>query len=102
MNLHGTPKTPWTMLDATVAVGATELNVVDAVTNWVVGDEIVIATTDFYGDHSEAVTITAITGQTITFEPALRYEHISVEETHGGKDLHMKAEVGMLSRNIVI
>ena len=34
----------------------------DHTTNWAVGDEIVIASTDFYHEHAEKVTITAITG----------------------------------------
>lgn len=61
-----------------------------------------IATTDFYGSHSEVVKIKTISGTTIDFEPALKYKHISVVETHGGKKLKMKAEIGMLTRNIVI
>jgi dTDP-D-glucose 4,6-dehydratase len=56
--------------------------------------------------HSEEIFITAIThdagGDSITFTPALKYKHISTEETYGSYNLEMKAELGNLSRNIVI
>lgn len=60
--MHGTSKTSWTMLDSTANVGDDSITVTDALDNWVIGDELVIATTDFYGSHSEKVTITAISG----------------------------------------
>lgn len=90
----------WTNLSQTADVGATTLKTLVA-TNWNVGDLLVIATTDYDGNHSEEVTITAITGTDITFAPALKYKHISATETYGAKQLVMQAEVGNLSRNIV-
>jgi len=75
-------------------------------TNWKVGDRLALATTDFDGTHSEEIFITAIThnasGDDITFTPKLKYKHISVDETYGNFNLEMKAELGNLSRNVVI
>jgi len=59
--------------------------------------------------ESEVVTITGISnaGKTLTFEPKLKYKHFSGVETYTDKwsktwDVKMRAEVGCLTRNIVI
>ncbi len=38
--------------------------------NWVPGDEIVVTTTDYLPGHSEELTITGVTGDTVTFSRA--------------------------------
>ena len=61
--------------------------------------------------ESEVVTIKTISAKTITFEPALKHKHISEVEQYAGLgvanqdvnwDVPMRAEVGCLTRNIVI
>ena len=78
-------------------VGATQLD-------WQVGEEIVIASTDFVGRHAEKRTITGVTNRdtnpVITFATALLYKHYAGVETYGSDTLEMRAEVGLLSRNI--
>jgi hypothetical protein len=60
MDLHGKPKTPtWTVLASTAAAGATQITLNTAV-NWSVGDQIIIASTDFDPYQTEQRTITAI------------------------------------------
>jgi hypothetical protein len=48
LDFHGAPKTPvWTQLEATTNPGDTQITLSVDQVNWVVGDEIVIATTSF-------------------------------------------------------
>jgi len=49
-----------------------------------VGDKLVIATTDFYGKHSEEVEITDLSDTIIYFTPALKWKHLGVTESFNG------------------
>ena len=52
-SMHGSVITnTWTLLTATVNVGDTTLTVSDDISDWKVGDKIVVASTEF--DHNEA------------------------------------------------
>jgi len=63
-----------------IAAGATTIITQD-VTEWSVGDEIVITQTDVYSaDHSEKRTISSISGNEITVDVAFNYNH-STEAT---------------------
>ncbi len=65
---------------------------------WRVGDEIVLASTDFDPRQAERRTISAISGNTITLDKKLDYMHF-------GKitfDVDERGEVGLLTRNIKI
>ena len=68
--------------------------------DWQVGEEVVIASTDFDHNHAERRTITAKSGNTFTVSEAFEYEHLSVTETYSTNNLVMEAEVGLLTRNI--
>ncbi len=49
LELHDTsPQTIWSKIDGHIAAGASQLNAVEA-TGWQIGDQIVIAPTDYYG-----------------------------------------------------
>jgi cell migration-inducing and hyaluronan-binding protein len=66
--------------------------------SWRVGDEIVLASTDFDPRQAERRTIAAISGNTITLDTKLDYMHY-------GKvtfDIDQRGEVGLLTRNIKI
>jgi cell migration-inducing and hyaluronan-binding protein len=63
-----------------------------------VGDEIVLASTDFDPRQAEKRTITAISDNTITLDQPLEYMHFG-EITYG---IDQRGEVGMLTRNIRI
>ncbi len=39
---------------------------------------------------------------TLTFDPAVEYDHISVMQTIDGVVLETRAEVGLLTRNVVV
>src|ERR671913_1007546 len=95
LNLHGSTTNSWTKLSATANAGATSIQVLDA-KGWKVGDEIVLASTDFDPRQAERRTITAIRGNTITLDKKLDYMHF-------GKitfDVDERGEVGVLTRNI--
>ena len=97
LNLHGSTTNTWSKLSATANAGATSIQVLDA-KGWKVGDEIVLASTDFDPRQAERRTITAISGNTITLDKKLDYMHFG-KITFGVDE---RGEVGLLTRNIKI
>src|SRR6187455_3807100 len=61
LNLHGDRTHTWTKLANTAKAGSTSIEVLDA-SGWRVGDEIVLASTDFDPRQAERRTISAISG----------------------------------------
>src|ERR1051325_11463662 len=97
LNLHGDRKHTWTKLANTASQGSTSVQVLDA-SGWRVGDEIVLASTDFDPRQAERRTISAIKGNAITLNAKLDYMHF-------GKitfDVDERGEVGLLTRNVVL
>jgi G8 domain len=97
LNLHGNRTNSWTKLASTAHAGATSIEVLSAA-GWRVGDEIVLASTDFNPRQAERRTVAAINGNTITLSQKLDYMHF-------GKitfDVDQRGEVGLLTRNIKI
>src|SRR5436190_8903512 len=97
LNLHGSTTNTWSKLSATANAGATSIQVLDA-KGWKVGDEIVLASTDFDPRQAERRRISAISGNSITLDKKLDYMHF-------GKitfDVDERGEVAMLTRNIKI
>ena len=95
LNLHGDRTNTWTKLANTANAGSTSIQVLDAA-GWRVGDEIVLASTDFDPRQAEKRTISAIKGNTVTLDRALEYMHF-------GKitfEVDERGEVGLLTRNI--
>ena len=123
LELYGDPAgAAWTRLDGTAEAGATTITVDDA-SGWLVGDAIVIASTDYYGQAGDAGErydrqveeriIAALNGNVITLDEPLTYLHFGVAQTFGADaDLHeavltntvleSRAEVARLSRNVVL
>jgi len=111
IDIHGTEVvTPWTTLASTAAVGATQIVVNgDVQSDWKVGDSIVIASTDFDHTQAEELVIASLSfsnGQTtIELTSALAYSHYAGSQTVQGSSAQtvtFAAEVGLLTRNIVI
>ena len=97
LNLHGDRTNTWTKLSKTAEAGSNSIEVLNAA-QWRVGDEIVLASTDFDPRQAERRTIAAISGNTITLDKKLDYMHF-------GKitfDVDERGEVGLLTRNIKI
>src|SRR5687768_12965744 len=97
LNLHGDRTNTWTKLTSTAKAGSTSIEVLNAA-GWRVGDEIVLASTDFDPRQAEQRTIAAIRGNKITLDTKLDYMHF-------GKitfDVDQRGEVGLLTRNVKI
>jgi len=98
----------WSELTTTANVGDTSVTVdiKDASGfDWAVGEEIVIAATDYVHSHSEVRVISAVsktsTSVKLSFVKPLVFKHIGVTETYNGTSIPMRAEVGLLTRNVV-
>jgi cell migration-inducing and hyaluronan-binding protein len=97
LNLHGDRTNAWTKLARTAEAGSNAIEVLNAA-EWRVGDEIVLASTDFDPRQAETRTVTAISGNTLTLDEPLDYMHFG-EVTF---DVDQRGEVGLLTRNIKI
>src|SRR6187399_1808112 len=97
LNLHGDRKNTWTRLTKTAAAGSNAIEVLNAA-EWRVGDEIVLASTDYDPRQAERRTISAISGNKITLDQKLDYMHF-------GKitfEVDERGEVGLLTRNVKV
>lgn len=115
IELHGKEKVSWTKLRETVTDGSSTVKVVDAV-DWEVGDEIVIAPSGAPSSASDVSfankydkrTITSITNgnKDLGLNSGLAYKHTGVTKPYSGNGqnwtVDMRAEVGLLTRNIKI
>jgi hypothetical protein len=95
--LHGDRRNAWTKLAQTAPAGSSSIQVLDA-SGWRVGDEIVLASTDFDPRQAERRTISAIRANTITLDRPLEYMHFGTITF----DVDQRGEVGLLTRNIRI
>ena len=104
LDIHGKPKMSWTDLDTTVQPGDNELTVVEVV-DWEIGDELMITSTDYDMNHAEFMRITDITSDgkksTVTLDRAFRHKHYAGSENYGDDTLTMRAEVCLMSRNVI-
>ncbi len=97
LNLHGSTTNTWSKLSATAKARATSIQVLDA-SGWRVGEEIVLASTDYNPRQAERRTIAAISGNKITLDKPLDFMHF-------GKitfNVDERGEVANLTRNIKI
>jgi cell migration-inducing and hyaluronan-binding protein len=97
LNLHGNRTNTWTKLAKTADAGSTSIEVLNAA-QWKVGDEIVLASTDFNSRQAERRTIAAISGNRITLDKKLDYMHFG-KITFGVDE---RGEVGLLTRNVKV
>ncbi|KAI5615922.1 fibrocystin-L precursor [Silurus asotus] len=107
LDLHGIPiPITWTRLAQTASNGSNTLVLMDSVT-WKVGDEIVIASTGarHSQQQNEVMKIASVSpdGQTLTLTSPLSYTHLGITVTlPDGTMFEARAEVGVLTRNIVV
>lgn len=103
LDIHGDPRTPsWTMLETTAVVGSTSITLQESV-NWKVGEQFVIATTSYLIEETEVRTISDIAnGNILHFTEPLKFSHYAATENYNSGSIDMRAEVGLLSRNIKI
>ncbi|XP_040289774.1 fibrocystin-L-like [Bufo bufo] len=107
LDLHGIPiPVTWTRLAQTVESGNSTIILQKSVT-WKAGDEIVIASTGHRHSQSqnEKRTIQSVSGDgtVLTLTPPLLYKHLGISVTlPDGTIFEARAEVGLLTRNIVV
>lgn len=103
LELHGRPVArSWTKLDGgDVAAGATQIRLAEA-PGWRAGDQIVIATSTFNQNEYSPSEIERIDGNVVTLRTPTRHKHFGAVRSIGDIRLDVRAEVGLLSRNIVI
>ncbi|XP_038580507.1 PKHD1 like 1, tandem duplicate 1 [Micropterus salmoides] len=107
LDLHGIPvPVPWTHLAQTASNGSVTLTLMKAVT-WKAGDEIVIASTGHRHSQKEnevrMIAAVSADGKTLTLTEPLKYTHLGVTVTlPDGTVFDGRAEVGLLTRNIVV
>ena len=102
--LHGKPKDVyWTRLAATANAGDSFI-ILQVPVDWRVGDEIVIASTSFETRETEKFRIAGLSRdrRNVTLDGALKYKHRGESHTAGEWNYTLSAEVGLLTRNIVI
>ena len=113
-DMHGAERQhTWTELATTVEKGKNQITL-NVKTDWSVGEEIVIAPTDFDRDHAETFKITGVdnsgTKSVLTLNTTTTYKHYSGSTSFTAnnangvamtKTLEMRAEVGLLTRNIL-
>ncbi|XP_075126263.1 fibrocystin-L-like [Leptodactylus fuscus] len=107
LDLHGIPvPVTWTRLAQTAQSGSSTLILQKSVT-WKPGDEIVIASTG--GRHSQSqnekriIQSVSADGTNVTLTEPLLYKHLGISVTlPDGTVFEARAEVGLLTRNIVV
>ena len=114
-DMHGIEKNKtWSQLDSTLAINGTQITLMDYV-DWNKGDTIVVASTDFSLEHTEEFTIaedvdnSGSTGSVISLNRKALHQHyaksVNYTATNANgnkvKELTMRAEVGLLTRNVV-
>ena len=103
-DIHGKPRNrTWTELSDTSPSGSTTVKLIDAV-DWVVGEQIVVASTSYDHTQAERRIITAIDSskKIITVNSPFLYSHLGLTEGLDNDNLKIRAEVGLLTRNVVI
>ena len=118
LTLHGRHRTPpWTQLrlGKPLVVGSKELTVEGRV-DWRVGDKIVVTSSSFYAEEVDELTVDSVTASAdgaetlITTIEATKHHHLAaiVDDVagangqKGGLHIDMRAEVAVLSRDVVI
>jgi hypothetical protein len=101
LELHGEARNPWVRLGATANAGSTQL-LLDGTPDWRAGDRVVIASTSFEPNEAEVALIASVSGRSVTLAEPLRYAHWGTTQTIAGVMVDERAEVGLLSRNVVV
>ncbi len=101
LELHGQPRLNWTRLAKSVRIGDAQLTLA-AAPNWQPGDRIVLASTDYDMRQAETATVKSVSGAVVTLEAPLKNGHYGDLQTLSGQALDERAEVGLLTHNVVV
>ncbi|GAQ89759.1 hypothetical protein KFL_005590010 [Klebsormidium nitens] len=103
LEIHGQPKSPpWTRLAVTALRGTNQL-VLQEPTNWRVNDTIMVTSSSFDARDAETAVVTAVAnnGSVLTLDRRLANQHNGEYRVFDGHVVDMRAEVAVLSRNVV-
>jgi cell migration-inducing and hyaluronan-binding protein len=106
LDMHGCPVSPcWTRLGATATSGTNTITTAE-LTDWKVGDVILLPSTSYSMSDAELHTIAAITHgsdySTITTVDDLESTHYGeIEEYGSGEFIDLRGEIALMSRSIV-
>nr|XP_033792615.1 fibrocystin isoform X9 [Geotrypetes seraphini] len=95
------PKKSWTHLSADIAPGNERIVLKDTV-DWNPGGKIIIGPSSYEPHQAEFVTLKQLDGYGIRIQERLQYRHIGGFYSVEDRQIHMAAEVGLLTRNIQI
>jgi len=101
LELAGEPRLSWTHLDGSAWSGSTVIQVASDV-DWQVGDRLVVAASGFNPLEAEDRRITGVQGRRLTLDRPLDHDHYGEIQILAGRRVDQRAEVGLLSRNIII
>lgn len=102
ISMHGRKRNcPWTYIASSINAGDSQLTLINTQADWQAGERIVVASTSFEMDEAEERFIVSNSNGVITVNQPFRYFHYSAVETYGGAEFPMRAEVALLSRNVV-
>ncbi|WP_244509634.1 G8 domain-containing protein [Haloferax larsenii] len=103
IDIHGAAreKTDWTKLGASVNEGDQQIQLTESV-NWDAGDEIVLAPSGTDPTEAERRTIASVDGDTVELDSGLDHDHFGELQEVEGRTVDMRAEVGLLTRNVVM
>lgn len=91
----------WTKLAADAKPGTTTIKMAEA-PGWRVGDQIILATSTRKMGEYDLATVSAINGADITLKAPLKFKHLGTVRSVAGQRLDVRAEVGLLSHNVVV
>jgi len=102
VEMYGKARKRMSRMTEEVLAGATVIKVDATDLDWVVGDQIFLATSTMNNTHSEYRKITAITGGAITLDKKLAYYHYGAAASTGTlyNGVDIRNEVILLTRNI--
>lgn len=101
LELHGRRVRTWARLGATAGRGADRITL-DADVPWGPGDRVALASSDYWRQHDEERTITAVSGRTLQLDEPLDYRHWGTVQTFDGHPVDERAEVALLTHNVVV
>lgn len=101
LDLHGRRIRTWARLDATAGRGTSRVTL-DSDVPWGPGDRVALASSDYWRQHDEVRTITAVAGRTLELDSPLDYRHWGEVQTFDGHSVDERAEIGLLTHNVVV
>lgn len=93
-------------LNETIFPGATNITLDASVSDWKVGDKVVIAPTSYNPEEAESFQVKSVKGNVISLSAPVKFKHWGkiqkIKANYGEVVLDQRAEVANLTRNIVI